>query len=151
VAVRHPEVSAAGRHYGVTMSHVRAGRSRVQRRLARLRLRLAKADVVPTDANLRADYASFAELQAACEAFCERVNQRVCRETGAVLADRLAHERRWLHALLVQPYVAALGPAHYPEQSRCKAVDPEPWPAHRRGGRLARAGPGGGGVADHRC
>ena len=49
------------------------------------------------------------ELQVACEAFCERVNQRVHRETRAVPADRLAHERRWLHALPVQPYVAALG------------------------------------------
>jgi hypothetical protein len=170
-------------------------------------VRLAKADVVPTDANLRADYASFAELQAACEAFCERVNQRVHRETGAVPADRLAHERRWLHALPVQPYVAALGqtrrvtrssvislggvrysvphqlvdetvyvrrdgdevviahhgtdgvaevarhpvstpgnpqidPAHYPEQSRSKALEPEPWPRTAEEAAFLALGPG---------
>ena len=34
-------------------------------------VKIAKRDLVPTDANLRDDYASFAELVAACDAFCE--------------------------------------------------------------------------------
>jgi hypothetical protein len=33
-------------------------------------VRIAKADLVPTDANLRDEYATFAELEAACTAFC---------------------------------------------------------------------------------
>ena len=46
-------------------------------------VQIAKADLVPTSANLRADYATFAELVAACERWCEQVNARVHRETGA--------------------------------------------------------------------
>lgn len=40
---------------------------------------------MPTDANLLDEYASFAELRAACDAFCDRVNAREHRET------RVAH------------------------------------------------------------
>ena len=40
---------------------------------------IAKADLVPTDANLLRAYRSFADLEAACEAFCDEVNGRVHR------------------------------------------------------------------------
>ncbi|MGQ0679827.1 MAG: hypothetical protein ACT4OM_09270 [Actinomycetota bacterium] len=36
---------------------------------------------MPTDANLLDEYQSFAELQTPCEQFCERVNNRVHRQT----------------------------------------------------------------------
>ena len=39
-------------------------------------MRIAKADLVPTDANLRDDYAVWAELVDACEAFMAKVNGR---------------------------------------------------------------------------
>ena len=41
--------------------------------------RISKAEVVPTGANLRAEYGSFAELEAACVEFCETVNVRPLR------------------------------------------------------------------------
>ena len=44
-------------------------------------MKLAKADLVPKDTNLREEYASFAELEAACEVFCTEVNARVHRVT----------------------------------------------------------------------
>ena len=47
-------------------------------------MKIAKADLVPTEANLRGDYASFAELEAACEAFTTRVNARIHRESARV-------------------------------------------------------------------
>ena len=40
-------------------------------------MRVAKADLVPTDANLLGGYADWASLEVACEAFCEDVNGRV--------------------------------------------------------------------------
>ena len=39
-------------------------------------VKIAKRDLVPTTANLRDEYASFAELVAAADAFCEKVNAR---------------------------------------------------------------------------
>ena len=40
-------------------------------------VKIAKADLVPAEANLREEYASFGELEAACEQWCDRVNGRV--------------------------------------------------------------------------
>ena len=53
-------------------------------------MKIAKADLVPTTANLLDAYAGFAELADACEQFCEKVNARVHRETAAVPAERLS-------------------------------------------------------------
>jgi len=64
---------------------------------------------VPTDANLRGAYASFADLVAACQQWCERINARAHRETGAAPVDRLAAERAHLHVLPAEPHTAALG------------------------------------------
>ena len=64
---------------------------------------------MPAAANLREQYASFGELEAACEQFCDRVNGRVHRESAAVPAQRLAAERARLHPLPAEPYVLALG------------------------------------------
>ena len=72
-------------------------------------MKIAKADLVPSDANLLPAYRSFAELEGACGEFCSRVNGRVHRETAAVPADRLADEREHLHPLLAEPYALALG------------------------------------------
>ncbi|MBA3281220.1 MAG: hypothetical protein H0U29_03220 [Acidimicrobiia bacterium] len=51
---------------------------------------IAKADLVPTDANLLDDYASWAELTAACDAFTEMVNARVHRVTRRPPLEMLA-------------------------------------------------------------
>ena len=53
-------------------------------------VKIAKADLVPSDANLLEAYGSFGELEEACRQFCARVNGRVHRETAAVPAARLA-------------------------------------------------------------
>src|SRR5699024_5246306 len=72
-------------------------------------VRLAKADVVPTQANLRAEYDSIAELEAACEAFCAKVNGRVHRKPARVPAEALVEERVRLHVLPAAPHTLALG------------------------------------------
>ena len=64
---------------------------------------------MPAQANLRAAYASFAELEGACQEWCAQVNGRVHRESAAIPADRLAIEREHLHTLPAGPYVLALG------------------------------------------
>jgi transposase len=108
VAVRHPTVVAAGRHYGATV-HSCEPFDPQSKGGVEATVRIAKADLVPTDANLRGDYASFAELVAACQQWCDRVNARTHRETGAAPVDRLAAERAHLHVLPAEPHTAALG------------------------------------------
>jgi hypothetical protein len=72
-------------------------------------VKLAKADLVPTAANLLGEYGSFAELEAACAAFCDLVNARPHRATRRAPAEMLAEERARLHPVPVVPFTAALG------------------------------------------
>ncbi len=72
-------------------------------------VRIAKADLVPTAANLRGQYATFAELEAACAAFCEDVNTRPHRATRRPPVELLTEERTRLHPLPPEPFTAAFG------------------------------------------
>ena len=108
VAVRHPTVVAAGRHYGATV-HSCVPFDPQSKGGVEATVRVAKADLVPTDTNLRGQYATFTELVTACQAWCEHINARVHRETDAAPVDRLAVERGHLHVLPADPHTAALG------------------------------------------
>ena len=108
VPVRHPEIVAVGRHYGMTV-HTCVPYDPESKGGSESTVKIAKADVVPTEANLREAYRSFAELAAACCQFGEVVNGRVHRETCAVPAQRLEIERTRLHRLPDAPHTAALG------------------------------------------
>jgi hypothetical protein len=72
-------------------------------------VRVAKADLVPTDANLLEDYASWAELVDACEAFMDKVNHREHRVTRREPADMVIEERQRLHRLPERAFTAAFG------------------------------------------
>jgi transposase len=108
IPVRHPEMVALGRHYGCKVEtcvpfdpQSKGG--------VEATVKIAKADLVPSDANLLEAYGSFTELEEACRQFCGRVNGRVHRETAAVPAARLAAERERLHPLPDEPHALALG------------------------------------------
>jgi transposase len=108
VPVRHPEIVAVGRHYGMTV-HTCVPYDPETKGGSEATVRVAKADLVPCEANLLEAYGSFAQLAAACERFCAVVNGRVHRETCAVPAARLEAERARLHPLPLVPHTAALG------------------------------------------
>ena len=74
-------------------------------------VKIAKADLVPCEANLLPEYASFAELEVACVVFCKQVNTRPHRVTRRAPAEMRAEERTRLHALPAHPYTAAFGVA----------------------------------------
>lgn len=108
LAVRHPTMVAAGRHYGVVFEtcvpydpETKGG--------VEATVKIAKADLVPTESNLREGYASFSELVAAAAAFCDTVNARPHAETRRPPADLLAVERAQLHVLPAEAFTAALG------------------------------------------
>ncbi|HXF36109.1 MAG TPA: hypothetical protein VNO17_02880 [Actinomycetota bacterium] len=70
---------------------------------------MAKADLVPTEANLLPAYGSFAALERACASFCEEVNGRPHRETRRAPAEMLLEERAHLHPVPGTPFTAAFG------------------------------------------
>lgn len=108
VPVRHPAVVAAGRHYGVQV-HTCVPFDPESKGGSEATVRIAKADLVPTDANLLDGYDSFADLAEACAAFGDHVNGRVHRETGRIPVEALLVERQRLHPLPAAPFTAALG------------------------------------------
>ncbi len=72
-------------------------------------VKISKADIVPKDTNLLEEYGSFAELEAACEAFCQKVNTRAHRVTKRPPVEMLAEERARLHPVPAMPHTVAFG------------------------------------------
>jgi transposase len=108
VAVRHPVLVTAGRHYGLEVQTC-VVEDPESKGGSEATVRVAKADLVPTEANLLSAYGSFQELVEACERFCAEVNARPHRETRRPPGEMLSEERNQLHLLPVEPYTAALG------------------------------------------
>ena len=106
--VRNQQTVAFARHYGITI-HTCEPADPASKGGSESTVKLAKADLVPTDTNLREAYGSFAELEAACEAFCAQVNARVHRVTRRAPVDMLAEEGIRLHALPAAPHTVAFG------------------------------------------
>lgn len=108
VAVRHPLMVAAGHHYGCAITTCEPADPQ-SKGGSEATVKIAKWDLVPTTANLRDDYATFAEVEAAAAVFCEKVNGRRHRETGRPPVEMLVEERARLHRLPAAPFTAALG------------------------------------------
>jgi len=108
VPVRNRETVSFGRHYGVTVLTCEpadpASKGGVE-----ASVKVAKADLVPTDTNLRPEYGSFAELEVACEEFMAGVNGRVHRVTRRVPVEMLAEERVRLHRVPDEPHTVVFG------------------------------------------
>ena len=108
IAVRNPAMVAFARHYGVTVATCEPA-DPASKGGSESTVKIAKADLVPKDTNLRDRYASFAELEAACEAFCENVNARVHRVTRRAPVDMLTEEQARLHVIPQHPHTVAFG------------------------------------------
>jgi transposase len=108
IAVRNPKMVSAAVYYGVSVATC-VPYDPESKGGAEATVRLAKADLVPTDTNLRGDYASWVELEAACAAFCDRVNSRPHAVSRRVPAEALEVERPLLHAVPGEAYTAAFG------------------------------------------
>lgn len=108
VPVRNPATVQFARHYGLTVATC-VPADPASKGGSEATVRVAKADLVPTEANLLDDYASFGELEAACAAFCAQVNARAHGVTGRAPVEMLAEERGRLHPLPATPFTAAFG------------------------------------------
>ena len=81
VPVRNRAAVTFGRYYGISVLTCEpadpASKGGVENAV-----KLAKADIVPTETNLLPQYATFADVEAACSAFVAEINARVHRTTG---------------------------------------------------------------------
>lgn len=108
MAVRNPAIVAFGRHYGVTVYTCQPV-DPASKGGSESSVKIAKADLVPKDTNLLDEYASFADLEAACEAFCAQVNAREHRVTRRPPDEMLAEEQSRLHPVPADPHTVAFG------------------------------------------
>jgi transposase len=108
IPIRNPDMVAAGHHYGLTL-HSCLPADAASKGGSEATVRVAKADLVPTEANLLPEYSSWAELEAACVALCDEVNHRLHRVTRRVPAEMLIEEQSRLHRLPDHPYTTAFG------------------------------------------
>ena len=108
IPVRNALLAEFARHYSVVV-HTCVPADPASKGGTESSVKLAKADLVPAEVNLRPEYGSFAELERACEEFCDLVNNRQHRVTRRVPADMLAEERLRLHPVAASPFTVAFG------------------------------------------
>lgn len=108
VPVRNAQTVSFAMHYGVTVLTCQpadpASKGGVE-----AAVKLAKADLVPTATNLREQYSSFTELEAACEQFMDDVNGREHRVTKRRPVDMLVEEQQRLHPVPGRAHTIAFG------------------------------------------
>lgn len=105
--VRNQRIVSAARWYG-TAIHTCVPYDPASKGGVENAVKIAKADLVPTTVNLRAEYASFAELHDACDQWVDAINHEV-NAAGFVPAHRLAQEVAQLHPVPAEPYSLAVG------------------------------------------
>ncbi len=106
--VRNPAIVAFARHYGVTI-HTCVPADPASKGGSESSVKIAKADLVPKDTNLREQYECFADLETACVQFCAMVNARVHRVTRRAPVEMLAEEHARLHPIPTDAHTVAFG------------------------------------------
>jgi transposase len=108
MAVRNPRIVSVGRHYGLTIATC-VPADPESKGGSEATVRIARADLVPTEHNLRGEYADFGELDEACVELGDRVNTREHRITRCAPAVMLAEERARLHPLPAMAHTVCFG------------------------------------------
>ncbi len=108
IPVRNAQLVTFAEHYSVVV-HTCVPADPASKGGTESSVKISKADLVPKDTNLLEEYASFAKLEAACGAFCEKVNTRSHRLTKRPPVEMLAEERTRLHPVPGVPHTVAFG------------------------------------------
>jgi transposase len=108
IPVRNQQVVAFARHYSVAV-HTCQPRDPASKGGVENAVKLAKADIVPTDTNLADEYPDFGALEAACTAFMGKVNNRIHSTTKRVPQLMLAEEQPRLHPVPAAPHTVTFG------------------------------------------
>ncbi|MGN7253496.1 MULTISPECIES: IS21 family transposase [unclassified Arthrobacter] len=138
VPVRNQQTLAFARHYSVEVLTCQpadpASKGGVESSV-----KIAKADLVPKDTNLRDEYASFAALETACTAFMDQINTREHRTTRRRPVDMLAEEAASLHRVPDTAHTLAYGVGRrVPENTPMVSVENAQYsvPAHLLGAEV---------------
>jgi transposase len=108
IAVRNRTAVDLGRYYGVTIATC-VPYDPESKGGSEAAVRVAKADLVPTEYNLVEAPRSFTELERACQELTDALNSRPHAVTQRLPAEMLAEERAHLHAIPDAPFSAAFG------------------------------------------
>jgi len=108
IAVRNADIVALSTHYGLTVATC-VPADPASKGGSESTVKLFKADLVPTDANLLDAYPSFAALESACDQLMVDLNGRPHRVTRRAPAEMLGEERLRLHRLPEHPFTVAFG------------------------------------------
>lgn len=108
IAVRNPVIVEVSRHYGLTIATCEPADPQ-SKGGSEAAVRIAKADLVPAEHNLREEYGDFAQLEAACERFMAEVNTRPHRITRRPPVEMLGEEHEHLHRLPRMPHTLCFG------------------------------------------
>lgn len=108
VPVRNQQILHFAKHYSVEVLTCQPADPATKGAVENA-VKVFKADLVPKETNLRAEYASFDELEAACTGFMDLVNAREHRTTRRRPVDMLAQERSTLHRIPTHAHTVAFG------------------------------------------
>ena len=108
IAVRNATIVEVSRHYGLTI-HTCEPADPQSKGGSEATVKIAKADIVPTEHNLRDAYADWAALERACQEFMADVNTRPHRSTRAAPIELLAQEHEHMHRLPRLPHTLCFG------------------------------------------
>ena len=108
IAVRNATIVEVSRHYGLTIATCEPADPQ-SKGGSEATVKLAKADLVPTDHNLREQYADWRALEQACEQFMADVNTRPHRSTRQPPLFLLEQEHEHLHRLPRLPHTLCFG------------------------------------------
>ena len=116
IPVRNPTIVEVSQHYGLTI-HTCEPADPQSKGGSEATVRIAQADLVPTDHNLREQYADWQALERACEQFMADVNTRPHRATRQPPVILLEQEHQHLHRLPRLPHTLCFG--------QTRKVDPQ--------------------------
>lgn len=108
IAVRNQTIVEVSRHYGLTIQTCEPADPQ-SKGGSEATVKIAKADLVPTDHNLREEYPDWQALEQACQEFMADVNTRPHRATRQPPVVLLAQEHEHLHRLPRVPHTLCFG------------------------------------------
>ncbi len=108
IAVRNATIVEVSRYYGVSIQTCEPADPQ-SKGGSEATVKIAKADLVPTDHNLREQYSDWQALEVACQSFMADVNTRQHRATRQPPLTLLAQEHEHLHRLPRLPHTLCFG------------------------------------------
>jgi hypothetical protein len=108
IAVRNSTIVGVSRHYGLTIQTCEPADPE-SKGGSECTVKIAKADLVPTDHNLRDEYEDWRALERACQQFMADVNTRPHRSTRQPPVILLAQEHEHMHPLPRLPHTMCFG------------------------------------------